>query len=198
MAHLEVPGITRTAALASSLDVRVTPVSVSDATLTPMRLIKTTFGFEAGDPMVPSCEFMGAEERSPDTTWLSWWSVLPRAADESTTAVRLDQRAEAAVEIAVDLGGVTPPWQIEITPTPEHIELEIVATGAAGWHEQLSALAFQVLSARALEISATVWAAWHATGHARCGDHARGILWLVGAGAEWADALEITASLALA
>ena len=148
--------------------------------------------------MVPSCEFMGAEERSDATTWLSGWSVLPLAADESTTAVRLDQRAEAAVEIAVDLGGVTPPWQIEITTARENIELEILASGGGGWHEQLSPLAFQVLSARALEISATVWAAWHATGHARCGDHARGILWLVGAGATWSDALDITASLALA
>ena len=163
-----------------------------------MRLITTTFGFEAGDPVVPAVDFSGAEHRSADTTWLSWWSVLPRAADESTTAVRLDHRAEATAEIAVDLGGITSPWQIEITPTHQDIELEILVSGGGGWHEQLSALAFQVLSARALEISATVWAAWHATGHARCGDHARGILWLVGAGATWQDAVDITASLALA
>ena len=52
-----------------------------------------------------------------------------------------------------------------------------------GWAADLSELDLQVLSARALKISATVWAAWHATGHARCGDHARCILWLVGAGA---------------
>ena len=163
-----------------------------------MRLVTTDFGFGATDPMVPPCEFMGSEENSVGRESLSWWSVLPLAADESTTATPPQARAEGTIEIAEDLGGVTSPWTIKLTPTEDSIELEIRVSGATGWTEDLSALALQVLSARALEISATVWAAWHATGHSRCGDHARGILWLVGAGAEWADALEITASLALA
>lgn len=148
-----------------------------------MRLIATNFGFDSSDPMVPSCEFMGAEERSNDTTWLSWWSVLPLAADESTTAVRLNQRAEAAVEIAVDLGGVTSPWQIEITPTHEDIELEILAAGAAGWCEDLSPLAFHVLSARALKISTTVWDSWHAAAAVRW---RAGNRWGWGACTRWA------------
>jgi len=148
--------------------------------------------------MVPAAEFLGSEETRPGVEHLTWWSVLPLAGDESTNAIPLSQRAEAAIEIAEDLGSVGAPWEIHLTPSPTGVELDMRVGGASGWAADLSALALQVLSARALEISATVWAAWHATGHAKCGDHARGILWLVGAGATWSDALDITASLALA
>jgi hypothetical protein len=160
-----------------------------------MRLVRSDFGFGAGDPMVPACEYTGVLFAGSPLEYLVWGSFLPLAGDESTTAFSLEQRADGVMEIAQDLGGVRDPWSVEVTPTESGVEVEILVGGSQGWIEALSPLAMKGLEARASQICAMVWAAWHATGHALDGEHARGILWLRGAGADWTEAVGIAAGL---
>lgn len=100
-----------------------------------MRLVKSDFGFGAGDPMVPALEYTGVLFAGSPLQCLTWSSFLPLAGDESTTTATLEQRADGVMEIAYDLGGVREPWSVEVTPTREGVEVEILAGGPEGWIE---------------------------------------------------------------
>ena len=162
-----------------------------------MRLIDSDFGFNDGDPAVPEVRFAGREDDDGcRVTTLRWVSVLPAAADESVVAMPLAERVVMVEEFARTAGGVEHPWGVQVGVSDTRIEVAARVTGAAGWVEDLGFAGERALGARAAHVCAAVWAAWHATGHSWNPDQVMGILWLVGAGMRWSDAVATAGSLA--
>lgn len=161
-----------------------------------MRLIASTFGLDGSDPYVPPVEFLGSRDDEESwRTFVGWVSELPAAADESVNALALSMRAEATVEHTEFAASVSLPWQVLVETDEDRVTLVVEVSGPMGWHVKLTETGSEALAARAMEISATAWAVWHASGQVYNHEQLVGVLWLTGAGHDWNDALELTAIL---
>lgn len=160
-----------------------------------MRLIWSDFGLGEHDPVVPRMEFAGFRENAVGGLVLAWRSFLPAVSDGSIHALSLEYRAEATSELTAEATSLSGSWSVDLAPSSEGVTLLVEASGSPAWVEHLSPSGEQALHARALEVTATAWAAWHATGYATSYTHAMGILWLVGSGDEWMEAVGMAAGL---
>lgn len=122
-------------------------------------------------------------------------TITPAASDGSVHELSPVYRAEAKSELVEEATSLTDSWSVRVTPSNGGVTLLIEASGSPAWVKHLSPGGEQALHARALEVTATAWAAWHATGHAATHTHAMGILWLMGSGYEWKEAVGIAAGL---